>query len=131
MQKPLSPYLGGNQKAPGGRPEPAPYKPAPAQPSPPKTQAPAAAEPAKENYGTGIKLQEVNQSGTRCLQVIRLTNGSSATLSGMISVGDLLTKIDGFVVDGDYDASVVRSMLTGMRGSRVSLRLVSSYIPKP
>jgi hypothetical protein len=44
----------------------------------------------------------------------------------MISVGDLLTKIDGFVVDGDYDASVVRNMLTGMRGSRVSLRLVSS-----
>lgn len=45
----------------------------------------------------------------------------------MISVEDILTSIDGFVVDGDYDAVVVRNLLTGMRGSRVSLGFRKPY----
>jgi hypothetical protein len=75
----------------------------------------------KDNYTTGIKLQEVSGMQGRQLQVMRLTIGSSAAQCGLISSGDILTRIDGYNVDQNYDILTVRQMLTGMRGSNISL----------
>ncbi len=75
----------------------------------------------KDNYTTGIKLQEVSGMMGRQLQVMRLTVGSSAGQCGLISSGDILTRIDGYSLDQNYDTLMVRQMLAGMRGSSISL----------
>jgi len=78
--------------------------------------------PATDNYGTGIKLREVPKVG---LQVMRLTPGSAAALSGAVSIGDMLVGIDGYTLPPpgqQLDLDIIREKLAGARGSRVTLK---------
>jgi len=64
---------------------------APVQSQRAATQQDAISVLPADKYGTGIKLREVRGVG---LQVLRLTPGSAAALSGMVGIGDMLVGID-------------------------------------
>lgn len=75
----------------------------------------------KDNYTSGVKLQEYSSQFGRQLQVVRLTQGSSASNCNMITPGDVLTRVDNYQLEGTYDTLTVRQMLAGMKGSQISL----------
>lgn len=80
---------------------------------------------AAATYSTGIKLREIRGVG---LQVVRLTGGSSAMLSGQITEGDTLASINTYMIPSfGYDLSEIRNMLAGTRGSRIALGFKSKY----
>eukprot|EP00802_Teleaulax_amphioxeia_P008892 Tamp_08903.p2 GENE.Tamp_08903~~Tamp_08903.p2 ORF type:complete len:275 (-),score=64.79 Tamp_08903:552-1376(-) len=88
------------------------------------SSAPVASS-ATSTYSTGIKLREVRGVG---LQVIRLTQGSSAMLSGQIAEGDLLTRIQNYKIPAyGYNLAEIRDLLAGARGSRITLGFTSNY----
>ena len=61
-------------------------------------------------------------------QVVRLTSGSSAMLSGQISEGDQLTSINKYKMPAfGYNLSEIRNMLAGPRGSHITLGFKNKY----
>jgi len=89
------------------------------------SSATSAATAASSTYSTGIKLREVRGEG---LQVVRLTAGSSAMLTGQITEGDKLQSINNYKIPAyGYDVSEIRNLLAGARGSRIQLGFKSKY----
>jgi len=81
--------------------------------------AAAAAVAASSSYSTGIKLREVRGLG---LQVVRLTAGSSAMLTGQITEDDVLLRINEYKIPAyGYNVAEIRNLLAGARGSRIQL----------